>query len=386
MPELQAGQTVRANIRTAVNSEMIRREQRDGRDVLVIKSATLPDDIIMNGILYPTEEIEAGYKSLEGSPAPLGHPTVNGMFVSAKSALGLNIGYFGAWNANVQRQGGRVLLEKVIDVERANESKMGRRVLAALEQGRPIHTSTGLTMNLRECTKSDLADLEGFNMEFDHDAILLDEEGAAKPDQGVGMMVNSATDKLGHKITVVNSDIEARMDEHIDMLGAELLEAISRKADRSKAASSWEQIKGAMMEALGLGRDPATEDKETEMSEYEEKMTALNARIEALEATVGNNATALEAINTKLDGIATTVASVNEAAEEERKTLINRVVTAKILEEDVATTLPTKALNALLANEKPKAKPAAGISGVYSGNPTKDEMDFSPLSAIKKEA
>jgi len=386
MSDLKAGQTVRANIRTVVNSEMIRREQRDGRDVVVVKSATLPDNIIMNGILYPAEEIEAGYKSLEGSPAPLGHPTVNNMFVSARSPLGLNLGYFGAWNANVHRQGGRVLLEKVIDVERANESKMGRRVLAALEQGRPIHTSTGLTMNLRECTKSDLADLEGFNMEFDHDAILLDEEGAAKPEQGVGMLVNSATGTDGQAITVVNSDIEERMDEEIDMLGIELLQAMGRKTDRKKAVSAWEQIKGAMMEALGLGRELGTEDKETDMAETEEKMAALNARIEALEATVGTTNSTLEAINSKLDAMASTVERVNAQAEAEREALINRVVEAKVLDEDDAKALPVKALNALLKNVKPSVKPSPGISGVYSGTNSKGEPDFSPLADMKKEA
>lgn len=384
--ELRAGQTIRANIRATVNSEMIRREQRDGRDVIVVKSATLPDNIIMNGIMYPAEEIEAGYKSLEGSPAPLGHPTFNSMFVSARSPLGLNIGYFGAFNANVQRQNGRVLLEKVIDIERANESKMGRRVLAALEQGRPIHTSTGLHMNLRECTTSDLCELEGFGMEFDHDAILLDEDGAATPDQGVGMLVNSATSADGTKITVVNSDIGDGMDDEIDMLGTELLAAIERKSDRTKAASKWEQIKGAMMEALGLGRELGTEDKETDMAETEENMAALNARLEALEAIVGNTATTLEAINTKLDGMAATVERVNADAEAEKAELVNRVVTAGILEEDMAKGLPTKALNALLKTDKPKGTPAPRISGAFSGNSNNGVVDFSPLAEVKKEA
>ena len=40
--------------------------------MVIVPSATLPDNIIMNGIKYPSEEIEKGYKSLNRSPAPLG--------------------------------------------------------------------------------------------------------------------------------------------------------------------------------------------------------------------------------------------------------------------------------------------------------------------------
>ena len=62
---------IRANIRTAVNSAKIRREKRNGRDVIIVPSATLPDNIIMNRIMYPADVIEAGYKTLERTPAPL---------------------------------------------------------------------------------------------------------------------------------------------------------------------------------------------------------------------------------------------------------------------------------------------------------------------------
>lgn len=388
----RAGDKVRANIRSVVNSEMIRREQRDGRDVVVVKSATLPDDIVMNGILYPAEEIEASYKSLEGTPAPLGHPTVNNMFVSAKTPLGLNLGYFGAWNANVQRQNGRVLIEKVVDVERANESKMGRRVLAALEQGKPIHTSTGLTMNLRECTRSDLADLEGYNMEFDHDAILLDEEGAATPEDGVGMLVNRAEGENGTSINVVNGDVSEKYDEHIDMLGMELLAAM----DRKESASRWERVKGAVMEAFGLMREEIGNQRKeaTIMAEKEEdtmsgEIKKLNERMDRLEERLGSMEESIKNMGDKQEKANAALEAINAKAEADRAELVNKVVEAKLLDEDTAKDTPDAALNAMLNSSRKEPTPAPGIWGGFAAhnNNTDNVAQFATMDfGEKKEA
>ena len=135
---------VRVNVTSRVNAKSIRRERRNGRDVIVVPSATLPDNIVMNGIRYPADEIEKGYKSLEGTPAPLGHPNIEGSFVSASDPEGLVRGFIGAWNQNVRRENGRVFLDKVIDVEFANQTVGGRAVIEAIDKGEPIHTSTGL--------------------------------------------------------------------------------------------------------------------------------------------------------------------------------------------------------------------------------------------------
>ncbi len=365
---------------------MIRREQRDGRDVVVVRSVTLPDDIVMNGIMYPALEIEKSYKSLEGTPAPLDHPTVNGTFVPSRSALGLNIGYFGAWNANVTRQDGRVIVEKVIDIERANESAMGRRVMTALEQGRPIHTSTGLMMNIRECTTSDLADYEGYNMEFDHDAILLDQEGAATPEQGVGMMVNSGGQELS--VTVVNSDAPAEaFDRDLDYIGMELMRAMDRKRD----ASRWGRIKKALTGLLAGGEgDDAQTDNETETEteemapeEIKEGFAALNEKIDKVTDGMNGFVVGLDALNEKVDGVTSAVNAEKAAA---RADLEAKVVAANMLTADEAKETPDSALNALLKGAK--AVPAPGITGAFNqGNP--DVVNFNPLASIagkKQEA
>lgn len=191
---------MQVNITTKVNSQSIRRETYNGREHLVLPSYTLPANVVMNGGLYTQEQIDAHYKGLEGTLAPLGHPQVNGQFVSAFSPEGINAGHIGAWNRNVKKSGNRIYLEKWVDVARASESEGGRELLdrvAAIERGEdvpPIHTSVAAFLDQLEPNDQQratgaewVADIHG----MDHDAILLHEVGAATPEQGVGLMVNA---------------------------------------------------------------------------------------------------------------------------------------------------------------------------------------------------
>ncbi|WP_258320038.1 phage tail fiber protein [Enterobacter hormaechei] len=91
---------MQVNITTKVNSQSIRRETYNGREHLVLPSYTLPANVVMNGGLYTQEQIDAHYQGLEGTLAPLGHPQVNGQFVSAFSPEGINAGHTGAKTAN----------------------------------------------------------------------------------------------------------------------------------------------------------------------------------------------------------------------------------------------------------------------------------------------
>ena len=191
---------MQVNITTKVNSQSIRRETYNGREHLVLSSYTLPANVVMNGGLYTQEQIDAHYKGLEGTLAPLGHPQVNGQFVSAFSPEGINAGHIGAWNRNVKKSGNRIYLEKWVDVARANESEGGRELLervAAIERGEdvpPIHTSVAAFLDQLEPNEQQRAtgaDWVAKIYSMDHDAILLHEVGAATPEQGVGLMVNA---------------------------------------------------------------------------------------------------------------------------------------------------------------------------------------------------
>ena len=176
---------VRVNIRTKVDNAAIRHENREGRAVIIVPSATLPDDIVMNGILYPADEIAKSFETLERTPAPLGHPFHGNQFIPATDPEAINSFWVGAHNENVRQEDGRVLLDKVIDVENAGRPERGLELLNAIEEGDPIHTSTGIFMEIEESKRKNIRGIAR-NMVFDHDAILIGEQAAATPDQGVG--------------------------------------------------------------------------------------------------------------------------------------------------------------------------------------------------------
>ncbi len=192
--------TMQVNVTTKVNNQSIRKEVYNGREHWVLPSYTLPANVVMNGGLYPAEEIDAHYQGLDGTLAPLGHPQVNGQFVSAFSPEGINQGHVGAWNRNAKKAGNRVYVEKWVDTVVANQSEQGRELLErveAIQRGEdvpPIHTSVAVfleELEANEQQKSLGANWVAKIHSMDHDAILLHEVGAATPEQGVGLMVNA---------------------------------------------------------------------------------------------------------------------------------------------------------------------------------------------------
>ena len=365
-----AGEQVRVNIRSTVNKAKIRKEKRSGRDVIIVPSATLPDDVVMNGILYPSDEIEKSFKGLERTPAPLGHPTINGQFVSASDPEGINLGWIGAWNENVRREKGRVFLDKVIDVERANESEGGRRVLDAIEKGKPVHTSTGLYA-LMEAANGDVNyKYVARDIVWDHDAILLDEQGAATPEQGVGMLVNKQGEQV--KVEVINSTLDDAFDHEIDWAGTRLVEAVRRKADASK----WQELKTRILEALGLTnseRSPSNNQKDDEMDKVQ--FDELSAKVNALSDSVGKigdtvatavgNAVA-EALKPLVEGQQAIANAQKAKDEEELKGLREKIVRANLLDEAAAGELTLNAARKLA--EKAEPGHAASLNPAFHGN------------------
>lgn len=344
---------VRVNIRSVANAAKVRRETRHGRSVIIVPSATLPDNVVMNGILYPAEEIEKSFMGLERTPAPLGHPVVNGKMVSARDPLGINIGYIGAHNENVRRENGRVLMDKVIDVEVANRCAGGKAVLAAIEAGDPIHTSTGLLAKLSPVANAAHKHVaRGYA--FDHDAILLDEPGAATPDQGVGMLVNS--DGTSEDIEVINSSLTEMADSEIDFAGSRLVEALARRENVGR----WEKLKTAIIAAIsGSEREPLN-NQENDMSVSQEQFNALSAEVktlsdslkpEALATAIGNAVSAsLKPITDQLESVTNAQKAKDDI---ELAALRESIVKGNLMDEATAGELTLNAARALA----PKAEP-----------------------------
>ena len=371
------GKHVRVNIRTMANMASIRRERRNGRDKIIVPSATLPDGVVMNGIIYPAEEIEKGFMSLNNTYAPLGHPTVNGMFVSASDPEGINIGWIGAHNENVRRENGRVLLDKVIDVARANESVGGRSVLEAIEKGTPIHTSTGLFCDL-EASTDDAYDFIARNMAFDHDAILLGEDGAATPDQGVGMMVNAKGEES--QIDVINSvfeDFEREMDWAADMA--------LRAAERLERVPVMDRIKSAIMDAVrGAEREPSANIGEADMTD-KAQFDALSAKVDAItESQNGIGETIANAVTAAMKPLTDNLAEMqaNQTAKDKAELdgYVATIIKANILDADSAAELTLNAARKLAANAKPGT--AAALNGAFGGTGPADDFAGYDLNAV----
>ena len=371
------GKHVRVNIRTIANMASIRKERRNGRDKIVVPSATLPDGIVMNGISYPAEEIEKGFMSLNNTYAPLGHPTVNGMFVSASDPEGINIGWIGAHNENVRRENGRVLLDKVIDVARANESVGGRSVLEAIEKGTPIHTSTGLFCDL-EASTDDAYEFIARNMAFDHDAILLGEEGAATPEQGVGMMVNAKGEES--KIDVINSvfeDFEREMDWAADMA--------LRAAERLERVPVMDRIKSAILDAVrGAGREPSANTGEADMTD-KAQFDALSAKVDALtDSQKGIGETIANAVTAAMKPLTDNLAEMqaNQTAKDaaELAGYVAKIVKANILDAESAAELTLNAARKLADKAKPGT--ATALNGAFGGNGPADDFAGYDLNAV----
>jgi len=368
---------VRVNIRTTANLASIRKERRNGRDKIIVPSATLPDGIVMNGISYPAEEIEKGFMSLNNTYAPLGHPTVNGMFVSASDPEGINIGWIGAHNENVRRENGRVLLDKVIDVARANESVGGRSVLEAIEKGTPIHTSTGLFCDL-EASTDDAYEFIARNMAFDHDAILLGEDGAATPEQGVGMMVNAKGEQT--KIDIINSVFD-QVDQELDWAA----EAAVRAAERLERAPMMERIKSAILDAVrGAGREPSANTGEADMTD-ESQLDALSAKVDALTEsqkiigeTIANAVTA--AMKPLTDNLAEMQANQTAKDAAELDGYVAKIVKANILDAESAAELTLNAARKLADKAKPGT--ATALNGAFGGNGPADDFAGYDLNAV----
>lgn len=195
---------IRVSVVNKVDPNMIRVENVDGEPHLIIPSWTLPNDVVMNSMLYPRTEIDRAWPTINNTLAPIGHPANSeGEWVSAYSPVGIHNFHGGAYNRNARRDGHRVYVEKVVNIRYAQQTEPGKRLLDAVrynaETGQaegplaPIHTSTGLLLQQEEAPAGAPYKWIARNMRLDHDAILLDEPGAATPEQGVGLMVNCST-------------------------------------------------------------------------------------------------------------------------------------------------------------------------------------------------
>ena len=365
---------VRVNVRCNSTSKP-REEMRNGRKVVVVSSATMPDDVVMNNIKYQGDEIAKSFSTLNRAPAPLGHPMIGGAFVSARDPEAINMNHVGAWNENVRREKGRVFLDKVIDVEVANRTESGRALMSAINEGKPIHTSTGLLANLEDAPEGSGAKYLAKDIIFDHDAILLNEKGAATPEQGVGMFVNSE----GETIEVVNSmleDVAARDLEWAADMAVRAVEKMGRASLIERVATAIKQAltgDGGGTSELNNGESEMDEKKFSELSA---KVDTVTEKLNSIDTLVANAVAA--AVKPLTDNLAEITAANAAKDAAELADLRAKIVKANVMSAEAAAELTLNAARALA----PKTVPgkAAGMSGAFT-NSSEDEFAGVDLNA-----
>ncbi len=169
----------------------------DGKTITIRGVVPIVDDIVMNGGLYPASEIARTYSSLEGTIAPSGHPKdSDGNFISATEGEAMHKFYIGAYNRNVSYKDGKVELDVVINKAQMMAHPDGPELQRRIDNpdAGPIHVSTGLLLQREKIagnSKGKDYTWKAHISKFDHNCLLLNEQGAATPEQGVGMWTNA---------------------------------------------------------------------------------------------------------------------------------------------------------------------------------------------------
>jgi hypothetical protein len=195
-------------------------------------------DIAMNRILYPDDEVQNSYTQLNNILAPNGHPSINGVGVSAYHPVAINTHNYGGFIRNPSKKGKRVFTDLVINEELAGKSVDGKETVRRIEAGEKIGVSTGLTIANVERTSGvdDFGkpyDMIGRGFQFDHVATLLNEE-AAGAHAGTEVIVNSES---GEEAVYVNELVANNLTT--DELHQAVREAVRAEAGAGENVFVW---------------------------------------------------------------------------------------------------------------------------------------------------
>lgn len=239
----------RVHILSVVNAGNV---SKDGSTYTIRDVVGAVDDIVMNSRLYPADQLKAAAATLEGKPAPAGHPKNSaGQAISALNGEALASAWIGSYVRNARHEAGRTIADVVVNEAQARAHPDGAKLIERLDaaiagnNAEPIHVSTGLMMDpiiangeSRGKRYSSIVT----NIRYDHLAILLNEQGAATPDQGVGMFLNSAGESEQVEEVTINTEPE-------DKRSAGLLGWIKRLIG-NESDMSFDQISDKLREAL----------------------------------------------------------------------------------------------------------------------------------------
>lgn len=356
-----------------VNPSAVTRKTIDGVEHIVVSSFTLPENVVMNGIMYPASEIDASFDGLNRTLAPVEHPVnADGQFVSANDPESIHNFHAGAFNDNAVKVGNRIKLDKVINVQEALKTERGRRLLDRIDEvensanPRPIHTSTGIFLEIEELDKPQVNQdgaeftMIARNMVFDHDAILLDSIGAAQPHQGVGMAVNSA----GEKIDVMTVNLDAK-DSRVNQQGlshANLIEQLTTEV-KGTVSADWLWITDVFDDVFIIETEKGFFEAPYRIDDDRARVTGMPIRVERVVSyQPKTNNQEVNAMKTKIIAALNAVGTDTEGMDDDALlAAYNKLMTPSA--EDEAAKIAANAEAAAKAEADAAAKIAANAEG-----------------------
>ena len=177
------------------------RQKLNGRDHIVTNVRPIVGNSIMNKVFYPTQVVKNSHGQLHNRLMPVNHPQVSGQDVSAYNVLAINANNAGCLLRNPVMKGVEGLGELWVDLELANSREDGKEIIRRIENNESIGVSTGMKAKVKLGNGSfENQPYIGtvLNIEYDHVAILLDEEAA-----GAHVGTQTITNELG-EITICN--------------------------------------------------------------------------------------------------------------------------------------------------------------------------------------
>lgn len=416
---------MQVNVLTTINSASNISEQIiDGDPHYVIKNVVpVVDDIVMNSILYPGDEIKKSFHGLDGKPAPYNHPMIDGKYVSASMTRAANQFSVGAWIENSSHDGSKALVDMKVNKVVAERSDKGKELLSRIEALRvnedgaePIHVSTGLLLN-RESAKGESKGKKysaiARNMEWDHLAILPPGvPGAGTPSDGVGIFSTNGEDI---ERVVVNLEDSTMADESANKIKwwqrainrltgnqlsfSDITEQLRNLIKSELSADSWPYIVAVYDNYFGVEIDGqiymqsyiVREDMvelvgervkavyKTELEPVKTTQGDISMTNEELQATLADALRpvqeSLTAVNQKLADVEAQNRTLREqlqANSEQEETMMRAAIMAELK-------LPEVAVNALtgqaLRETYALTTKAPAISGGFQGNSAASDID-----------
>lgn len=350
------------NVSSLVINSEIHTEVIEGVEFTVIPSKTLPKDVVMNSILYPSEEVEAAINTLDGSPVTLSHPIVSGRFADAYAPLAQALyGLGGAFNrVKGQTDDGRWIVEKLIPTEQLHNTERGKKLAEAIKGKKPIHTSTGIYLTREPEIGTNAAGQEYQYRakidKFNHDAILLNEVGAATPEQGVGIFVNADGEHEETEVMYVNAYDDKELEGQFEI-----------------------KVKGSMLERFlefmktVVKSEPSDVSQTVNSNREGNEVDETKVQEMIANALAAKEAEKAQAIKDAVEqGVAAALAAnAQTQAEAEKAQLVEQVVNAKLLPEEAAKECGIAALKAMLEGNS-QGQPAMGLRRGVPSNQDED--------------